>query len=127
MTGTVFFVSHDRYFINQTATRILELTGEMVVNYIGNYDYYLEKHEELTKIYVNPSTKDVGSTQPAEEAAPAAKADWQEAESKTGTDPKDRKCVKKDGEEDRGAGNEDCRDRRSICKAGKCNQFGKAK
>ena len=44
-TGTVFFVSHDRYFINQTATRILELTGETVVNYIGNYDYYLEKHE----------------------------------------------------------------------------------
>lgn len=41
-TGTVFFVSHDRYFINQTATRILELTGETVVNYIGNYDYYLE-------------------------------------------------------------------------------------
>ena len=46
-TGTVFFVSHDRYFINQTATRILELTGETVVNYIGNYDYYLEKHEAM--------------------------------------------------------------------------------
>lgn len=41
-TGTVLFVSHDRYFINQTATRILELTGETLVNYIGNYDYYLE-------------------------------------------------------------------------------------
>ena len=47
-TGTVFFVSHDRYFINQTATRILELTGETVVNYIGNYDYYLEKRDILT-------------------------------------------------------------------------------
>ncbi|MFR4352230.1 MAG: ABC-F family ATP-binding cassette domain-containing protein [Roseburia sp.] len=52
-TGTVFFVSHDRYFINQTATRILELTGETVVNYIGNYDYYLEKRDELTRIYVD--------------------------------------------------------------------------
>ena len=52
-TGTVLFVSHDRYFINQTATRIIELTGETLVNYIGNYDYYLEKHDELTKIYVD--------------------------------------------------------------------------
>ena len=52
-TGTVLFVSHDRYFINQTATRILELTGQQFVNYIGNYDYYLEKKEEL-----NPSASD---------------------------------------------------------------------
>lgn len=44
-TGTVLYVSHDRYFINQTATRILELTGQTLVNYIGNYDYYLEKKE----------------------------------------------------------------------------------
>ena len=50
--GTVLYVSHDRYFINQTATRILELTGNTLVNYIGNYDYYLEKKEELTAIYV---------------------------------------------------------------------------
>lgn len=42
-TGTVLFVSHDRYFINSTATRIIELANKMVVNYIGNYDYYLEK------------------------------------------------------------------------------------
>lgn len=47
-TGTVLFVSHDRYFINQTATRILELTNQTFVNYVGNYDYYLEKKEELT-------------------------------------------------------------------------------
>lgn len=51
-TGTVFFVSHDRYFINQTATRVLELTGETIINYIGNYDYYLEKREQLTQVYV---------------------------------------------------------------------------
>ena len=44
-------MSHDRYFINQTATRILELTNQSMVNYIGNYDYYLEKKEELTQIY----------------------------------------------------------------------------
>ena len=46
-TGTVFYVSHDRYFINQTATRILDLTNHSVVNYIGDYDYYLEKYEDM--------------------------------------------------------------------------------
>ncbi|MBR1691604.1 MAG: ABC-F family ATP-binding cassette domain-containing protein [Lachnospiraceae bacterium] len=44
--GTVLYVSHDRYFINKTATRILELTEEGFINYIGNYDYYLEKKEQ---------------------------------------------------------------------------------
>ena len=46
-TGTVLFVSHDRYFINSTATRIIELANKTVVNYIGNYDYYLEKKDIL--------------------------------------------------------------------------------
>ncbi|XME03100.1 ABC-F family ATP-binding cassette domain-containing protein [Lachnospiraceae bacterium C1.1] len=49
-TGTVFYVSHDRYFINRTATRILDLTGHTIINYIGNYDYYLEKKDELSRI-----------------------------------------------------------------------------
>lgn len=52
-SGTVLYVSHDRYFINQTATRILELVNHTFVNYIGNYDYYLEKKEELTLAYAN--------------------------------------------------------------------------
>lgn len=43
--GTVFYVSHDRYFINQTATRILDLSPEGIVNYKGNYNYYLEQKE----------------------------------------------------------------------------------
>ena len=50
-TGTVLYVSHDRYFINQTASRILDLVNHTFVNYIGNYDYYLEKKEELTTAY----------------------------------------------------------------------------
>jgi len=49
--GTVLYVSHDRYFINQTAERILDLTNQALVNYIGDYDYYLEKKDELTAIY----------------------------------------------------------------------------
>ncbi len=52
-TGTVLYVSHDRYFINKTATRIMDLTGNTLINYIGNYDYYLEKHEALEAISLN--------------------------------------------------------------------------
>lgn len=50
-TGTVFYVSHDRYFINQTASRILELTNTKLINYLGNYDYYEEKKEQLTAVF----------------------------------------------------------------------------
>ena len=50
-TGTLLYVSHDRYFINQTATRILDLTNHTLVNYMGSYDYYLEKRDELTAKY----------------------------------------------------------------------------
>ncbi len=45
--GTVLYVSHDRYFINKTATRILELSGQTLTNYLGNYDYYLEKKPQI--------------------------------------------------------------------------------
>lgn len=61
-TGTVLYVSHDRYFINKTATRILDLTGRTLVNYIGNYDYYLEKKELMTSLYAaSPSAKEDSS------------------------------------------------------------------
>lgn len=50
-TGTVLYVSHDRYFINRTATRILELTGQTFIQYLGNYDYYLEKKDDLTRVF----------------------------------------------------------------------------
>ena len=77
-TGTVFYVSHDRYFINQTATRILELTNQAVVNYIGDYDYYLEKKEELTEKYAPVQQE----TMAVQEAAPATvsegKLTWQQ-------------------------------------------------
>lgn len=41
--GTVLYVSHDRYFINKTATKIIELSKDGVKEYLGNYDYYIEK------------------------------------------------------------------------------------
>lgn len=71
--GTVLYVSHDRYFINKTATRILDLTNQKLVNYIGNYDYYLEKKEELTQIYA-PDMQEA----PAETKTSAVKLDWKQ-------------------------------------------------
>ena len=73
-TGTVLYVSHDRYFINQTATRILDLVNQSFVNYIGNYDYYLEKKEELTAAYTESAAQTDASS---EETASESKLDWQ--------------------------------------------------
>ena len=75
-TGTVLYVSHDRYFINQTATRILDLTNQSVVNYIGDYDYYLEKKEELTEKYA-PSAAET-SAETKEETPSEGKLTWQQ-------------------------------------------------
>jgi ATP-binding cassette subfamily F protein 3 len=72
-TGTVLYVSHDRYFINKTATRILDLTSQTLVNYIGNYDYYLEKKDIMTGLLTPP----VQSTPvKGEEVVSGIKLDW---------------------------------------------------
>ncbi|MBP3874019.1 MAG: ABC-F family ATP-binding cassette domain-containing protein [Lachnospiraceae bacterium] len=59
-SGTVLCVSHDRWFINRTATRILDLTGQTLIGYAGNYDYYLEKHDELTQRFASSKTHSSG-------------------------------------------------------------------
>ncbi len=69
--GTVLYVSHDRYFINRTASRILELTGQTFVNYIGNYDYYLEKKDILSVSL--PTAQQTASAADSE-----SKADWKQ-------------------------------------------------
>ena len=94
-TGTVFYVSHDRYFINQTATRILELTGEKVINYIGNYDYYLEKREELAKVYLSEEPK----KEKTDSAKVEVKMDWQEQKAKQAQIRKIENALKKAEEE----------------------------
>ncbi len=66
-TGTVLYVSHDRYFINKTAGRIIELSANTVTNYIGNYDYYLEKRDIL-------DPKEIKAAK--EEKSTAVKDDW---------------------------------------------------
>ena len=74
-TGTVLFVSHDLYFINAAATRIIELSNKTVVNYIGNYDYYLEKRDILSAKPIN--TVSSADIEHAKKAADS-KASWQE-------------------------------------------------
>ena len=79
-TGTVLYVSHDRYFINKTASRIMELSANTVTNYIGNYDYYLEKRDILAPKEVkqvssekNTAVKDDWKAQKEEQAKEAAR------------------------------------------------------
>lgn len=74
--GTILYVSHDRYFINRTAHRILDLAAHTFVNYIGNYDYYLEKHDT-----VMASLGAAASADPAVSSSPVqteseVKQDW---------------------------------------------------
>lgn len=76
-TGTVLYVSHDRYFINQTASRILELTNQTFINYIGNYDYYLEKKDALTAIYASASAAEAALPIEQTVDTSAGKLDWQ--------------------------------------------------
>ncbi|MBR6396387.1 MAG: ABC-F family ATP-binding cassette domain-containing protein, partial [Lachnospiraceae bacterium] len=69
-TGTVLYVSHDRYFINKTASTILDLTGGSMIKYIGNYDYYLEKKDTLENIYIQKQAVSVSSS------SDSGKDDW---------------------------------------------------
>lgn len=110
-SGTVLYVSHDRYFINSTASRILELVNQTFVNYIGNYDYYLEKKEELTRAYTTGSStasaasvknSPVSSTAlPGSDNAvsPGSKLSWQEQKEQQAKERKRKNDLKKTEEE----------------------------
>ncbi|MEI3300255.1 MAG: hypothetical protein V8R67_06220 [Eubacterium sp.] len=73
-TGTVLYVSHDRYFIQKTATRILDPTNEHILSYDGNYDYYLAKKDLVESRYLGNTTESAPKT----EAPSTAKLDWKE-------------------------------------------------
>ena len=90
-------VSHDRYFINQTATRILELVNRTFVNYIGNYDYYLEKKEELTRAYASSSPQSASETAQSSPAPQASesKLSWQEQKEQQAKERKRKNDLKK--------------------------------
>ena len=106
--GTVLYVSHDRYFINQTATRILELVNQTFVNYIGNYDYYLEKKDELTRAYASSPGHSVGNAgntagSPANTASASSSGtsalSWQEQKEQQAKDRKRKNDLKRTEEE----------------------------
>lgn len=110
-SGTVLYVSHDRYFINSTASRILELVNQTFVNYIGNYDYYLEKKEELTRAYTSgsapvssaaggsSSASSVSSPDSDAAAAPGSKLSWQEQKEQQAKERKRKNDLKKTEDE----------------------------
>ena len=87
-TGTVLFVSHDRYFINSTATRIIELANKTVVNYIGNYDYYLEKKDIIG---AKPITNNISKSS----SSAISKLNWQEEKVKQAQQKKIKNEIKR--------------------------------
>lgn len=80
--GTVLYVSHDRYFVNQTATRILDLYNKQFYSFAGNYDYYLEKKDVVEQpsgaIQPNGQTTTAGANTDAAESASDSKLSWQQ-------------------------------------------------
>lgn len=100
-TGTVLYVSHDRYFINRTATRILDLTNRALVNYIGNYDYYLEKHDDMMAAYFGSAAEEKVSgtcqSSPENSADGAAdrKLDWKAQKEEQARERKRQNDLKK--------------------------------
>ncbi len=82
-TGTVLYVSHDRYFINKTASRILDLNCRVLTGYLGNYDYYLEKKEEQLALIAArqkdssaPCRTSAGTDPSVSSPASDSKQDW---------------------------------------------------
>ena len=103
-SGTLLYVSHDRYFINSTASRILELVNRTFVNYIGNYDYYLEKKEELTRACASaPAAGAAASSSPAASDTgakdPGSRLSWQEQKEQQARERKRKNDLKKTEEE----------------------------
>lgn len=87
--GTVLYVSHDRYFINQTANRILHLKDNVLYNYIGNYDYFLEKRDDVEK---KTSTLEIHTTS---ESTSDAKSSWLSSKEENARIKKRQNALKK--------------------------------
>ena len=110
--GTVLCVSHDRYFINHIATRILDLTNRTLVSYMGDYDYYLERREELTETFASDTGKTHSSggviaasnrqhlsMQHVSEAESAGRGDWKKQKEAAAAERKKASLLKKTEEE----------------------------
>lgn len=89
--GTVLYVSHDRYFINRTADRILDLCNGKLTGYLGNYDYYMEKKQELTSISPIAGSSSAGRTEEISES----KLDWKTKKEQQAQERKKENAIKK--------------------------------
>ncbi len=99
-TGTVLYVSHDRYFINRTATRILELTGRTFLCYIGNYDYYLEKRDTMAALHAgSPAQNGAADGRSPGETVSDTRLDWQAQKEQKARERKRLNDLKKTEEE----------------------------
>ena len=97
--GTVLYVSHDRYFINRTASRIMELSGQILTNYLGNYDYYLEKKPQIgildSSSAFPPTTAVNGGNLSAKDNSSDKKQEWkQRKEEQAAIRKKERELAK---------------------------------
>ena len=107
--GTLLYVSHDRYFINRTAERILCLENGRITGYLGDYDYYLEKSAELqnNSTEYNNSNKSTaksnlsvsGSASSSAISVSEGKADWQKSKAEQAAKRKLENQIKKIEEE----------------------------
>lgn len=89
--GTVLYVSHDRYFINRTADRILELCNGKLTGYLGNYDYYMEKKQELSLTAATADSSSAGRTEEISES----KLDWKARKEQQAQERKKENAIKK--------------------------------
>ncbi len=86
--GTLLYVSHDRYFINKTASRIIELADRQLTGYLGNYDYYLEKKAQAAALSFAPAAV-------SQKADSAAKADWKAAKEQQAAKRRQENAIKR--------------------------------
>lgn len=93
-TGTVLYVSHDRYFINKTASRILDLNNKVLTNYLGNYEYYLEKKDGRIA-YDSGSGQGNAAIRAAASAPSDTKQDWKAQKEQQATQRKKENALKK--------------------------------
>ena len=98
-TGTVLYVSHDRYFINKTASRILELDHKALTTYLGNYDYYLEKKAEQPEMQLSSDRTVSGSVQSIAKTPDASdsqsKQDWKSKKEQQAAQRKKENAIQK--------------------------------
>jgi len=134
--GTVLYVSHDRYFINRTATRILDLTGHRLLNYIGNYDYYLEKKHDVEKAAENassPASAEAGKDTPDNAGKLSSELSWKTAKALQAKEKKRKKALLKceqdihDYEEDLKSVEKDFLNPENQCNVAKLQELQKRK